>query len=111
MRNRAWIHAIAISFVVAPTAWSQSIGLYFDAAGTTCSATVQPFTQTTVYVLARLEGPVSGGIQGVEFRLAGFPSEWILQWQWICSCIPGVACGSASCSSPCRRTRTSRARE
>jgi hypothetical protein len=66
------------------------IGLYFDAAGTSCSATVPASTVTTLYVVAKLNGLSSQGITGAEFRVDGIPPEWFAN-----ESTAGTAIGSA----------------
>ena len=55
------------------------IGLYWDAAGTNCSATVANFAQTDFFILATPDpGLPSGGITGAEFRVKGATASMIL---------------------------------
>ena len=57
------------------TASAQSIGIFFDTGGATCSTSQAPFTPGTLYVLAVLGGSVTG-VTGAEFRVDGFPVGW-----------------------------------
>jgi hypothetical protein len=58
------------------SASAQSIGVYFDANGGTCSTAIAPNTPFTMYMIANLGGATSGGITGAEFRMDGFPAGW-----------------------------------
>jgi hypothetical protein len=57
-------------------AHGQSIGIFFDRAGTICGAQVGPTPLTTLYVLAYPGGAAANGIHGVQFRIAGIPATW-----------------------------------
>jgi len=53
------------------------IGIYADSAGTLPCTTVPPWSGTTLYVIAKLEGESTTGISGVEFRIeVENPSGW-----------------------------------
>jgi hypothetical protein len=53
-----------------------TLGVYFDALGQTCSASVTPFVPFTVYLMVLPSGITSCGITGAEFRLEGLPGSW-----------------------------------
>jgi hypothetical protein len=52
-----------------------TLGVFFDAAGTVCSGTIQPGPPSTIYIVART-APGTELIAGAEFRFTGLPSSW-----------------------------------
>jgi hypothetical protein len=57
---------------------AESIGVFFDPEGVTCTVTQAPNTNGIAYILAAPgSGYLSGGISGAEFRLDGMPAAWI----------------------------------
>lgn len=58
------------------------IGVFSDAAGTQCCATIPGFTSGTLYVIAKLNGATANGITGAEFRLVfpGGTAGYFLTW-------------------------------
>jgi len=57
------------------------VGIYTDAAGTTPCTTVPPYSSTTLYVIANLEGASTAGISGVEFRIeVENPAGWWISY-------------------------------
>ena len=67
--------SIALGLAAGPVS-AQSIGLFWDPNGGTCSTTQGQNTGGTMYVLAILGGPSGGGITGAELRVDNFPSSW-----------------------------------
>lgn len=85
-RNLRFSVLIAITcHVITPglvrPAQSQSIGLFFDSAATTCSQVQEPLTMGTLHVLALLGGGVADGITAARFRIEGFPPSWFFTVQ------------------------------
>jgi hypothetical protein len=58
----------------AGSAAAQSIGIFWDANGATCSVQQNSGSPGTCYLLAVLGGGSAGGITGAEFRVDNFPS-------------------------------------
>jgi hypothetical protein len=54
------------------------IGLAWDPTGTQCNLQIDPGSETTLYVLARLSGSFEGGFTGAELRVTGLPPEWTI---------------------------------
>lgn len=52
------------------------LGIYFDAAGTVCSGTIEPGVPTEIYIIGHTP-PGGDRISGAEFRFAGLPASWI----------------------------------
>jgi hypothetical protein len=52
------------------------LGIFFDTAGQSCSAVVDPGSVITMYVVAQLAGQTANGIKGAEFRIDGIPAAW-----------------------------------
>ena len=42
-----------------------------------CGITIQPFSTETLRVWVCVEGAIKGGITGGDFRIAGFPEDWL----------------------------------
>ena len=70
------IATLVLALGLAASASAQSIGVYWDQAGATCSTTQPAGTQGTMYILATLGGATVGGITGAEFRVDNFPASW-----------------------------------
>lgn len=68
--------ASTLCLLSAARADAQSIGIFFDPDGATCSRIQLANTQGTFYVIAILNGPASGGITGAELQVTGFPAAW-----------------------------------
>lgn len=56
---------------------AQSIGIFFDADGATCSRQQPANSLGTMWILAILGGSASAGITGAELQVTGFPSGWV----------------------------------
>ena len=75
MKRMSVLGAGVLALVIATSGFAQTypsngyIGVFADAAGTSCCATAPTFVPTTLYVIAVLGGQLSGGITGAEFRL------------------------------------------
>lgn len=70
------IAALLLTLGFAASAAAQSIGLYWDPAGATCAANQASSSSGTMYILANLGGPSTGGTTGAEFRIDNFPPSW-----------------------------------
>lgn len=82
MRTHLVMAASVLSQALASSAFSASyIGVYADAEGTQPCASVAPYTAKTFYVIAKLDGAMSGGLTGAEFRIEfGNPTGWLASY-------------------------------
>jgi hypothetical protein len=55
-----------------------TIALAWDPAGQVCNLNIVTGRMGTLYVLAQVNGMITGGTTGAEFRLAGFPTDWFI---------------------------------
>lgn len=57
------------------------VGVFQDSTGTVACTVVQPYTGTTLYVLATLDGETGAGISGAEFRIeVSDPTGWLFSY-------------------------------
>ena len=75
MQRRSW-GLLLIAILIASECRAQSIGLFFDADGATCSANIPANGSGHLYILGITGGGVAGGITGAEFVVTGFPAGW-----------------------------------
>ena len=75
MKRHQLVFILAASLVAA-RAHAQSIGIFFDPQGASCSATIPSGGTGTMFIMSVLGGGVAGGTTGAEFRVDGFPSAW-----------------------------------
>ncbi len=81
-RKRRGLVAVALALACAlqlRDAAASSIGIYADSAGTQACANVPPNTPTTLYVIATVDGELSRGVSGAEFRIeVENPDGWFV---------------------------------
>src|SRR5262245_14731192 len=76
MKLRVIAALVAALALGASTASAQSIGVFWDPAGATCSTTQALNSPGNMYILALLGGGSAGGMTGAEFRVDNFPGNW-----------------------------------
>jgi hypothetical protein len=105
---RAMILLAILSIATPPTVHPQPypaegyVGVYFDRAGTQFCGSIPPAVQTTLYILATLNGATRDGITGVELRLefSRTPGQFVIFTPVPCACITlGNFVDSTACVS------------
>jgi hypothetical protein len=81
MRTKSWQILLAVAAATCLPAMSAAdngrIGVFADLSATQTTTTLSVGVPRTLYIIARLDSLTASGISGAEFRVEGFPADWV----------------------------------